>query len=36
MRMLGRIFLLLLVLCLGAAGWQWWGYSHRQLVAPNA
>ena len=36
MRMLGRIFLLLLALCLGAAGWQWWGYSHRQLVAPNA
>lgn len=36
MRMLGRIFLLLLVLCLGVAGWQWWGYSHRQLVAPNA
>ena len=36
MRMLGRIFLLLLVLCLGAASWQWWGYSHRQLVAPNA
>lgn len=33
MRMFGRIFLLVLLFCLAAAGWQWHAYSHQPLVA---
>jgi hypothetical protein len=36
MRLLRRLLLSVLLVCLSVAGWQWWSYGHRVLVADGA